>query len=69
MNNPKVKKAIKLQEKANQEIDMQGQTSNATFDKLMKVFDSLTAIEIELVVAATTGFIDSDSMFDNEDEF
>ena len=47
MSNPKVKKAIELQEKANQEIDMYGQTSDKTFNKMMKAFDSLTPVEIE----------------------
>lgn len=69
MNSPKVKKAIELQEKANQEIDMYGQTSDKTFNKLMKIFDSLTPVEIELVLAAASGVIDSDDMFDDEFEF
>lgn len=69
MSNPKVKKAIELQEKANQEIDMYGQTSDKTFNKMMKVFDSLTPVEIELVLAAATGMIDSEDMFDDEFEF
>lgn len=69
MNNPKVKKAIELQEKANQEIDMYGRTSDKTFDKMMKVFDSLTPVEIEIVLAAATGMIDSEDMFEDEFEF
>lgn len=69
MSNPKVKKAIELQEKANQEIDMYGQTSDKTFNKMMKAFDSLTPVEIELVLAAATGMIDSEDMFDDEFEF
>lgn len=69
MSNPKVKKAIELQEKANQEIDMYGQTSDKTFNKMMKVFDSLTPVEIEIVLAAATGMIDSEDMFDDEFEF
>ena len=68
-NTDEVKKAIELQEKANQEIDMYGQTSDKTFNKMMKAFDSLTPVEIELVLAAATGMIDSEDMFDDEFEF
>ena len=69
MNNSKVKKAIELQEKANQEIDMYGQASDNTFNKMMKVFDSLTLAEIEIVLAAASGVIESNDMFDDEFEF
>lgn len=67
--NPKVKKAIELQEKANQEIDMYGQTSDKTFNKMMKAFDSLTPAEIEIVLAAVNGMTESEDMFDDEFEF
>jgi hypothetical protein len=69
MNNPKVKNAIKLQEKTNQEIDMYGQATDKTFNKMMKVFDSLTIAEIEIVLAAASGVIESNDMFDDEFEF
>ena len=67
--NSKVKKAIDLQEKANQEIDALGQTTDKTFNKMMKAFDSLTPVEMELVLAAVSGKIDSDDMFDDEFDF
>ena len=69
MSNPKVKKAIELQEKANQEIDMYGRTSDKTFNKMMKAFDSLTPAEIDIVLAITSGKVGSDDMFDDEFEF
>jgi hypothetical protein len=64
--NSKVKKAIELQDKANAEIDLYGETTIKTFNKMMKVFDSLTPEEIELVLAATSGRIEDDS-FDSDD--
>jgi hypothetical protein len=64
--NSKVKKAIELQDKANQEIDMYGQTTEKTFNKMMKVFDSLSVEEMELVLAIASNRVDE---FAYEDEF
>ena len=64
--NIKVKKAIELQDKANQEIDMYGQTTEKTFNKMMKVFDSLSVKEMELVLAIASNRVDE---FAYEDEF
>ena len=61
--NIKVKNAIKLQDKSNQEIDMYGQTTEKTFIKMMKAFDSLS---MELVLAITSNKVDE---FTFEDEF
>jgi hypothetical protein len=64
--NIKVKKAIELQDKANQEIDMYGQTTEKTFNKMMKVFDSLSVEDMELVLAIASNRVDE---FAYEDEF
>jgi hypothetical protein len=65
----KVKKAIELQEKANLEIDMYGETTIKTFNKMMKAFDSLTHEEIDLVLAATSGRVGDDVFESDEFEF
>jgi hypothetical protein len=64
--NPKVKKAIELQDKSNLEIDMYGQTTEKTFNKMMKAFDSLSVEEMELVLAIASNRVDE---FAYEDEF
>jgi hypothetical protein len=64
--NIKVKKAVELQDKSNQEIDMYGQTTERTFNKMMKAFDSLSIEEMELVLAITSNKVDE---FEDEFEF
>ena len=64
--NLKVKKAIELQDKSNLEIDMYGQTTEKTFNKMMKAFDSLSVEEMELVLAIASNRVDE---FAYEDEF
>lgn len=42
MNNEKVVRAVELQNRANNEIDLYGQASEGTVNELMDIVDSLT---------------------------
>ena len=54
MNQEKVARAVELQERANQEIDLYGEASSNTIYELMDIVDSLTPEECDEFIKQRT---------------